>query len=61
MRFADEPQWLALEWTDGAPPAMHITQSRDALLTALLDAAQVMVLIFSVCRIVLQADCSTLM
>ena len=41
VRFSDEPQWLALEWTDGAPPAMYITPARDALLTAILDAAQV--------------------
>lgn len=41
VRFSDEPQWLALEWTDGAAPTMYITPSRDALLTAILDAAQV--------------------
>lgn len=41
VRFSDQPQWLALEWTDGAPPAMYITPARDALLTAILDAAQV--------------------
>ena len=43
VRFIDQPQWLALEWTDGAPPAMYITPAREALLTALLDAAQVSV------------------
>lgn len=41
VRFSDEPQWLGLEWTDGAPPTMYITPSRDALLTAILDTAQV--------------------
>jgi len=40
-RFSDEPLWLALEWTDGAPPAMYISPARDALLTAVLDMAQV--------------------
>ena len=41
VRFIDQPQWLAIEWTDGAQPTMYITPARDALLTALLDAAQV--------------------
>ena len=41
VRFSDEPQWLALEWTDGAAPTMYITPSRDALLSAILDTAQV--------------------
>ena len=41
VRFIDQPQWIAIEWTDGARPAMYITPARDALLTALLDAAQV--------------------
>ena len=41
VRFIDQPQWLAIEWTDGARPTMYITPARDALLTALLDAAQV--------------------
>lgn len=41
VRFSDQPQWLALEWTDGAPSAMYVTPAREALLTALLDAAQV--------------------
>ena len=43
VRFSDEPQWLALEWTDGAPPNMYITSSRDALLSAILDTAQVVI------------------
>ncbi len=41
VRFAAEPTWLGLEWTDGAAAAMYILPQRDALLTALLDAAQV--------------------
>ena len=41
VRFAAEPTWLGLEWTDGAPAAMYILPGRDALLAALLDAAQV--------------------
>ena len=41
VRFAVEPTWLGLEWTDGAPAAMYILPGRDALLAALLDAAQV--------------------
>ena len=44
VRFAVEPTWLGLEWTDGAPAAMYILPGRDALLAALLDAAQVGVL-----------------
>ena len=40
VRFAAEPTWLGLEWTDGAPAAMYILPGRDALLAALLDAAQ---------------------
>ena len=39
VRFAVEPTWLGLEWTDGAPAAMYILPGRDALLAALLDAA----------------------
>ena len=42
VRFIDQPQWIAIEWTDGARPTMYITPARDALLTALLDAAQVL-------------------
>ena len=41
VRFADQPQWLGLEWTDGAPPTMYITTAREAVLTAVLDIAQV--------------------
>ncbi len=41
VRFAAEPTWLGLEWTDGAPAAMYVLPGRDALLAALLDAAQV--------------------
>lgn len=41
VRFADEPQWLALEWADGSATSLYVTASRDALLATLLDAAQV--------------------
>jgi DnaJ homolog subfamily C member 13 len=41
VRFATEPQWLGIEWADGKPPAMYITPARDAMLAAVLDAAQV--------------------
>ena len=41
VRFINQPQWLAIEWADGARPTMYITPARDALLAALLDAAQV--------------------
>jgi hypothetical protein len=40
VRFAAEPTWLGLEWTDGALATMYILPGRDALLAALLDAAQ---------------------
>lgn len=41
VRFAAEPTWLGLEWTDGASATMYILPGRDTLLAALLDAAQV--------------------
>lgn len=41
VRFSDHPQWLGLEWTDGAPPTMYITTAREAILTAVLDIGQV--------------------
>ena len=41
VRFAEQPLWMAVEWTDGTPPSMFITAAREALLTATLDAAQV--------------------
>ena len=41
VRFAAEPTWLGLEWIDGAMATMYILPGRDALLAALLDAAQV--------------------
>lgn len=49
VRFAAEPTWLGLEWTDGAPAAMYILPGRDALLAALLDAAQVSIPFTSIC------------
>ncbi len=41
VRFADEPQWLGLEWVDGSAPSVYMSTARDALLATLLDAAQV--------------------
>ena len=41
VRFAEEPQLLALEWADSSAPSLYITPARDALLATLLDAAQV--------------------
>lgn len=40
MRFADDPKLLAVEWEDGAPPCQFVTPARDAVLAALLGAAQ---------------------
>lgn len=40
VRFADEPEWLGVEWADGGTAAMYVTPAREALLAALLDAAQ---------------------
>lgn len=40
VRFAEDPQWLAVEWADGTPAATYVTPARDALLAAVLDAAQ---------------------
>lgn len=40
VRFADEPEWLGVEWADGGAAAMYVTPAREALLAALLDAAQ---------------------
>lgn len=52
VRFIDQPQWMAVEWSDGARPTMYITPARDALLTALLDAAQVCCVCWNVLQIV---------
>lgn len=41
VRFADEPMKLAVEWADlSLPPFVYVTSDRDAMLCALLDAAQ---------------------
>lgn len=40
VRYADDPQWLGVEWADGAPASVYVTPARDALAAALLDAAQ---------------------
>ena len=41
VRFWGEPQWLSLEWADGSPCTLLSLPARDALLTAILYAAQV--------------------
>ena len=41
VRFWDEPQWLGLEWADASPTTLLSLPGRDALLTAILYAAQV--------------------
>lgn len=40
VRFAEDPQWLAVEWAEGTPATTYVTPARDALLAALVDAAQ---------------------
>ena len=42
VRFARQPQWLGVEWSDGVPPTVYVTPTRDSLACALLDAAQVL-------------------
>ncbi|KFM22645.1 DnaJ-like protein subfamily C member 13 [Auxenochlorella protothecoides] len=39
VRYADDPQWLGLEWGDGAPACAYVTPARDALLAAIVDVA----------------------
>lgn len=40
VRYIDEPQWLGIEWSDGASRDMYISSSRDGMLSSLLYAAQ---------------------
>lgn len=40
IRYIDEPQWIGIEWSDGASKDMYITSSRDGMLSSLLYAAQ---------------------
>lgn len=40
IRFWEEAQHLGVEWTDGSILTVYVTPARDALLAALLDAAQ---------------------
>jgi hypothetical protein len=40
-KHAQDPQMLGIEWSDGAPPSLYMSPSRDAILAGLLDAAQV--------------------
>lgn len=39
-RFADDPKLLAVEWEDGANPSQFVSPARDAVLAAVLSAAQ---------------------
>lgn len=41
VRFMHEPKLLAVEWSDGRPPSVYVSVSREPLLATLLDAAQV--------------------
>jgi DnaJ homolog subfamily C member 13 len=40
IRYADDPQWLGIEWSDGTPRSIYVTPARDALLAAVLYAVQ---------------------
>lgn len=47
VRFAEDPQWLAVEWADGTPAATYVTPARcgegaraRGARTAVLDNAQ---------------------
>eukprot|EP00879_Flechtneria_rotunda_P023341 GHRR01024691.1.p1 GENE.GHRR01024691.1~~GHRR01024691.1.p1 ORF type:complete len:238 (+),score=83.68 GHRR01024691.1:52-714(+) len=40
VRFASDPKLLGVEWEDGAAPSQFVTPARDAVLAALLGAAQ---------------------
>jgi hypothetical protein len=41
VRFVDDPKLMAVEWSEGSRPTMFTSVARDAILAALLDAAQV--------------------
>lgn len=40
IRFPEDPQWLGVEWADGSPLAIYVTPARDAVISAIIDAAQ---------------------
>lgn len=40
VRYADDPQWLGIEWSDGSSRSIYVTPARDALLAGLLYAVQ---------------------
>lgn len=40
IRYADDPQWLGIEWSDGTSRSIYVTPARDALLAGLLYAVQ---------------------
>ena len=43
LRFSHDPKLLGLEWVDGGPPSLYVSPAREAILAAVLDAAQVRV------------------
>lgn len=40
VRYIEDPQWLGIEWADGAELAVYVTPARDAVIASILDAAQ---------------------
>ncbi|MCI32142.1 dnaJ heat shock amino-terminal domain protein, partial [Trifolium medium] len=40
VRFAEEPQMFAIEFSDGCPIHVYASTSRDSLLAAVRDALQ---------------------
>jgi DnaJ family protein C protein 13 len=40
IRYADDPTWLGIEWSDGTPRSIYVTPARDALLAGILYAVQ---------------------
>lgn len=40
VRFWEEAQHLGIQWSDGSLLTVYVTPARDAMLAALLDAAQ---------------------
>jgi DnaJ family protein C protein 13 len=40
IRYADDPLWLGIEWSDGTPRSIYVTPARDTLLAGILYAVQ---------------------
>lgn len=40
IRYADDPQWLGIEWSDGSTRSIYVTPARESLLAGLLYTAQ---------------------